>query len=163
MRDKFTAALCRERTATSPIRPSCLIIDEIGHCEFDKENTRLFFNLIDRRYNKEDAYNTILSSPATAALPCGERTSMRKIPCSVYQTESLTTWECSISTVRVSGASVWIHMLDRSEKCPNGTSDSLQKQRFRAVDFRPFSVVVIFTRYEQPVEKAVGLYRGNLV
>ena len=30
----------------------CLVIDEIGYYAFDKENTRLFFDLIDRRYNK---------------------------------------------------------------------------------------------------------------
>ena len=35
------------------VKPSCLIIDEIGRCIFDKENTRLFFDLIDRRYSKE--------------------------------------------------------------------------------------------------------------
>lgn len=35
------------------VRPSCLIIDEVGHCEFDIENTWLFFALIDRRYNKK--------------------------------------------------------------------------------------------------------------
>jgi len=44
------------------IRPSCLIIDEVGHCEFDKENTRLFFDLIDRRYNKEGSYNIVFTS-----------------------------------------------------------------------------------------------------
>ena len=44
------------------VRPSCLIIDEVGHCEFDKENTRLFFDLIDRRYNKEGNCNIIFTS-----------------------------------------------------------------------------------------------------
>lgn len=32
------------------VKPTCLIIDEIGHDVFDKENTRLFFDVIDRRY-----------------------------------------------------------------------------------------------------------------
>ena len=40
-------------TLTSFVRLACLIIDEIGHCEFDKESTRLFFDMVDRRYNKE--------------------------------------------------------------------------------------------------------------
>ena len=40
----------------------CLIIDEVGHCEFDKENTRLFFDLIDRRYNKEGNFNMVFTS-----------------------------------------------------------------------------------------------------
>lgn len=44
------------------VKPSCLIIDEIGRCVFDKENTRLFFDLIDRRYNKEGANCMIFTS-----------------------------------------------------------------------------------------------------
>ena len=44
------------------VKPSCLIIDEIGRCVFNKENTRLFFDLIDRRYNKEGSYNIIFTS-----------------------------------------------------------------------------------------------------
>ena len=35
------------------LKPSCLIIDEIGRCNFDKECTRMFFDLIDRRYEKD--------------------------------------------------------------------------------------------------------------
>ena len=50
------------------VRPSCLIIDEIGHCAFDKENTRLFFDLIDRRYNKEGNFNMIFTSNKNPAL-----------------------------------------------------------------------------------------------
>lgn len=44
------------------VRPSCLIIDEVGHCEFDKENTRLFFDMVDRRYHKEGSYNMVFTS-----------------------------------------------------------------------------------------------------
>ena len=44
------------------VKPSCLIIDEIGRCVFDKENTRLFFDLIDRRYSKEGASCMIFTS-----------------------------------------------------------------------------------------------------
>lgn len=65
LRDRFTAAR-RAGKETSVlnglVRPSCLIIDEVGHCEFDKENTRLFFDLIDRRYNKEGSYNIVFTS-----------------------------------------------------------------------------------------------------
>ncbi|MBQ7418900.1 MAG: ATP-binding protein [Acidaminococcaceae bacterium] len=46
----------------SLVRPSCLIIDEVGHCAFDKENTRLFFDLVDRRYNKEGSFNIVFTS-----------------------------------------------------------------------------------------------------
>ena len=71
LRDKFTTARRAEKTAsmlTSLVRPSCLIIDEIGHCEFDKENTRLFFDLIDRGYNKEGAYNIVFISNRNPSL-----------------------------------------------------------------------------------------------
>ena len=65
LRDKFTVARRTGREGallTSLVRPSCLIIDEIGHCEFDKANTRLFFDMVDRRYNKEGAFNMIFTS-----------------------------------------------------------------------------------------------------
>ena len=65
LRDKFTAARRSGKEAAvlnGLVRPSCLIIDEVGHCEFDKENTRLFFDLIDRRYNKEGTCNIIFTS-----------------------------------------------------------------------------------------------------
>lgn len=41
---------------------SCLIIDEVRHCGFDKENTRLFFDVIDRRYNKESHFIIVFTS-----------------------------------------------------------------------------------------------------
>ena len=65
LRDKFTAARRVGKEASvlnGLVRPSCLIIDEVGHCEFDKENTRLFFDLIDRRYNKEGNFNIVFTS-----------------------------------------------------------------------------------------------------
>ena len=65
LRDKFILARRTGRESSvinGLVRPSCLIIDEVGHCEFDKENTRLFFDLIDRRYNKEGSYNIIFTS-----------------------------------------------------------------------------------------------------
>ena len=65
LRDRFTAARRTGKEASvlnSLVRPSCLIIDEVGHCEFDKENTRLFFDLIDRRYQKEGSYNIVFTS-----------------------------------------------------------------------------------------------------
>lgn len=46
-------------TITSLVKPTCIIIDEIGRCVFDKENTRMFFDLVDRRYNK-DCPNTMI-------------------------------------------------------------------------------------------------------
>lgn len=44
------------------VKPTCLIIDEVGRCVFDKENTRMFFDIIDRRYNKEGPNTMIFTS-----------------------------------------------------------------------------------------------------
>jgi len=65
LRERFMAARQTGKTArllNSLVRPSCLIIDEVGHCEFDKEDTRLFFDMVDRRYNKEGSYNMVFTS-----------------------------------------------------------------------------------------------------
>lgn len=71
LRDKFTAARRAGKEASvlnGLVRPSCLIIDEVGHCEFDKENTRLFFDMIDRRYNKEGNFNIVFTSNKSPSL-----------------------------------------------------------------------------------------------
>ena len=44
------------------VKPSCLIVDEIGRCVFDIETTRMFFDIIDRRYNKEGPNIMIFTS-----------------------------------------------------------------------------------------------------
>lgn len=44
------------------VKPSCLIIDEIGRCVFNKETTRLFFDVVDRRYNKDGPNTMIFTS-----------------------------------------------------------------------------------------------------
>jgi len=49
-------------TINELVKPSCLIIDEVGRCVFDKENTRMFFDVIDRRYNKEGPNIMIFTS-----------------------------------------------------------------------------------------------------
>lgn len=48
-----------ERVVKSLVKPSCLIIDELGYCNFDTENTRIFFDIVDRRYSK-DTLNTMI-------------------------------------------------------------------------------------------------------
>ena len=50
------------KVVSSLVKPSCLIIDEVGHCIFDAANTRMFFDLVDRRYNKEGSFNMIFTS-----------------------------------------------------------------------------------------------------
>ena len=65
LRDKFTTARRNGKEASclnGLVRPECLIIDEVGHCEFDRENTRLFFDMIDRRYNRQGSNNIIFTS-----------------------------------------------------------------------------------------------------
>lgn len=52
-------------TINGLIRPSCLIIDEIGNCNFDRDNTRLFFDIVDRRSEKEGANCMIFTSNQT--------------------------------------------------------------------------------------------------
>ena len=53
----------RESTAVNAlVKPSCLIVDEVGRCVFDKENTRMFFDVIDRRYNKDGPNTMIFTS-----------------------------------------------------------------------------------------------------
>ena len=44
------------------VKPSCLIIDEVGRCIFDRESTGMFFDLIDRRYEKEGTNCMIFTS-----------------------------------------------------------------------------------------------------
>ena len=64
LRDRMTDDRRAGRESTllaSLVRPSCLI-DEVGHCEFDKENTRLFFDMVDRRYQKDGYYNMVFTS-----------------------------------------------------------------------------------------------------
>lgn len=65
LNQKFTDARKqgRENAAINAlVKPSCLIVDEIGRCVFDKENTRMFFDVIDRRYNKEGPNTMIFTS-----------------------------------------------------------------------------------------------------
>ena len=47
------------------VKPTCLIIDEVGRCMFSKENTRLFFDMVDRRYSKEGPNTMIFTSNMT--------------------------------------------------------------------------------------------------
>ena len=46
-------------TVNGLVRPTCLIIDEIGRCRFDRRCTELFFDIVDRRYEK-DCPNTLI-------------------------------------------------------------------------------------------------------
>jgi DNA replication protein DnaC len=50
------------RTVSSLVKPSCLIVDEVGRCNFDRECTDLLFHVIDRRYEKDGPNTMILTS-----------------------------------------------------------------------------------------------------
>ena len=50
------------RTVASLVKPSCLIVDEVGRCTFDHACTELFFDVIDRRYEKDCPNTMILTS-----------------------------------------------------------------------------------------------------
>lgn len=65
LKAKFENALkyCKEDSAIRGlVQPSCLIIDEIGRCTFNKECTRLFFDMVDRRYSKGAPNTMIMTS-----------------------------------------------------------------------------------------------------
>lgn len=65
LRDRFTNARRNGKESSclnGLVRPACLIIDEVGHCEFDKENTRLFFDMVDRRYSRQGINNILFTS-----------------------------------------------------------------------------------------------------
>lgn len=63
--DRFQRAAERgsaQRAVATLARPSCLIVDEVGRCVFDRACTDLFFDVIDRRYEKEGPNTMILTS-----------------------------------------------------------------------------------------------------
>lgn len=65
LRDKLKRASesgSTSRAVASLVKPSCLIVDEVGRCTFDKACTDLFFDVVDRRYEKDCANTMILTS-----------------------------------------------------------------------------------------------------
>ena len=65
LKEKFAVARKYGREANvinNLVKPSCLIIDEIGRCVFDREATSMFFDLIDRRYEKDGSNCMIFTS-----------------------------------------------------------------------------------------------------
>ena len=65
LKEKFVLARKYGREASLInflVKPSCLIVDEIGRCVFDRESTGMFFDMIDRRYEKEGANCMIFTS-----------------------------------------------------------------------------------------------------
>lgn len=50
------------RITSTFVKPACLIIDEVGRCVFDRAATELFFDIVDRRYEKEVPNTLIITS-----------------------------------------------------------------------------------------------------
>ena len=95
LREKFNTARRfgrEERIVATLVKPTCLIIDEVGRCTFDKENTTLFFDLVDRRYSKEGPQTIIFTSnnlPATNSPVPGAITLLGKMTFLRHLTVSL--------------------------------------------------------------------------
>lgn len=65
LKDRFESAMRRgnpSRVVGALVKPSCLIIDEVGRRRFDRECTDLFFDVVDRRYEKEGPNTLVLTS-----------------------------------------------------------------------------------------------------
>lgn len=70
LKDRFESAMRRgnpSRVVGALVKPSCLIIDEVGRRRFGRECTDLFFDVVDRRYEKEGPNTMILTSNAVAS------------------------------------------------------------------------------------------------
>ena len=73
LREKLKTAASRggtPRSLQSLVAPSCLIVDSVGRCTFDEACTNLFFDLVDRRCEK-DCPNTMIMTGNVAASEWG--------------------------------------------------------------------------------------------
>ena len=71
LRDRLSRAVERgnaSKVIGTLVKPSCLIIDEVGRCVFDKGRADLISGAVDRRHGKE-APNTLI--PASNVAPSG--------------------------------------------------------------------------------------------
>lgn len=65
LKGRMRAALDKHdvsRVVSTLVKPTCLIIDEVGRCSFGEDETNLFFHVVDRRYEKEGPNTLILTS-----------------------------------------------------------------------------------------------------
>ena len=65
LRDRFQKAVLRgntSRVVSSLVEPSCLIVDEVGRCVYDRPCTDLFTDVVDRRYEKDGPNAMVLTS-----------------------------------------------------------------------------------------------------
>lgn len=106
------------------VRPSCMIIDEVGHCEFDKENTRLFFEMVDRHCQK-DGYSNIVFTSNRAPAQWKENFARTTLFCAPWTASLTMLWSLPLGG-RASGAGIWrrlpraillAHRLNLSRPC----------------------------------------------
>ncbi len=67
LRDKLRRAAdsgCPSKMVASLVKPSCLMIGEVGRCVFDRMRTGLSFDVIDRRCEKDRPSTMMLTSSA---------------------------------------------------------------------------------------------------
>lgn len=65
LRDRLSRAAERgaaQREVAALVKPSCLIVDEIGRCRFDRACTDMFFDIVDRRCEKDGPSTVVLTS-----------------------------------------------------------------------------------------------------
>lgn len=65
LRDRLSRAAERgsaQHEVAALVKPSCLIVDEIGRCRFDRACTDMFFDIVDRRYEKDGPSTMVLTS-----------------------------------------------------------------------------------------------------
>lgn len=65
LRDRLRRAVESDtgaRVVSGLVKPSCLIIDEVGRCEFDEACTNLLFDVVDKRYEKDGPNTLVLTS-----------------------------------------------------------------------------------------------------
>ena len=65
LNQRFLTAIRSGKTDSvikSFVKPTCLVIDEVGRCVFDTQCTDMFFNMIDRRSEKAGPNTTIFTS-----------------------------------------------------------------------------------------------------
>ena len=109
LNQKFTEARRRGREGAvinGLVKPSCLIIDEIGRCVFDRDNTQMFFDVsLTAGMPRMDL--TPLSLQATNPHTSGKSSSVKMMICSVHWTGLSMMPQCSCSRGPVTAAGNW--------------------------------------------------------
>lgn len=88
LRDRLSRAAGRgsaQREVAALVKPSCLILDEIGRCRFDRACTDMFFDIVDRRCEKDGPSTMVLTSNMSPGGWNGSFTGEDALPCDLRQ------------------------------------------------------------------------------